>query len=248
MTFYRHEARGLSSTAEIFVYGIHTSKVGGVIGDAHAAWIAANTKMWGGTAPPGDSIKQIFNPGYSVVQHVTTEMHPVTGLNVAQLVTQAGLAGTGVGESMPPQIAICVSLRTALPTKSGRGRFFLPAPIVAVNIGQRMSGPTQDAITKAAGLMLSAMKAAGYPAHILHRKTMTSDAVTTYDVGNVWDTMRTRRDKLIEVRQVAIPAIASFLRDEAPEPSDASVAAETPIYTRGMVQLPQEAPRAPRRS
>lgn len=232
MTIYRHEARGLSVNGEIFVYGVHTNKVGGVLADAHAAWIANNGKMWGGTAAPADSIKQLYNPGYTVVQAVTTEMHPVTSKNVAQLVTQTGLAGTGAGESFPPQVAICVSLRTDLPTRAGRGRFFLPATIISTIINGRLTAVAQDQMTKAVGLMLTGMKASGYPVVVLHRSTMTSDNVTRYDIGNVFDTMRTRRDKLVEVRQVAVPALADFLRDAGPEPDPAVLAAETPIYTR----------------
>lgn len=238
MTFYRHEARGLTVGGEMFVYGIHSSNIAGALATAHSTWIAANTKMWGGTAPPADSIKQLYTPAYQVVQHVTTELNILTGKNQAQLISQAGLAGTGSGEAFPPQVAICVSLRTLLPTRAGRGRFFLPAPIVSTIATGRLTGTAQDQIVKAVGLMLSTMKAAGYGAVILHRGSMSSDAVTSYDVGNVFDTMRTRRDKLIEVRQTAAAALSAFLRDEGPEPDPADLAAETPITNARVAWVP----------
>lgn len=40
--------------------------------------------------------------------------------------TNAAVAGTGAGDGLPPQIALCVTLRTARAGRSFRGRCFLP--------------------------------------------------------------------------------------------------------------------------
>jgi hypothetical protein len=48
--------------------------------------------------------------------------------------------------------------------------------------------------------MLQSMQSDLYPVVILHKSTMTTDLVISTDVGDVFDTITRRRDKLVEVR------------------------------------------------
>lgn len=43
------------------------------------------------------------------------------------VVTASGVAGTQAGVALPPQVAVCVSFRTAVPQRRARGRVFLPS-------------------------------------------------------------------------------------------------------------------------
>jgi hypothetical protein len=200
MTIYRHTARGTLINGEIFTFGVHSQKTAGVLADADTAWQSSLADMWLGSDAPNDAIGHLYPAATTVVEAVTTELDPVTGKNVAQLRSAPGLVGTGSGAALPPQLAICVSLRTVKPTRAGRGRFFLPAPIVSVSNVGRLDATAQDQVDAAAALMLNDMQTFTYPVVILHRSTMTTDLVTSVDVGDVFDTITTRRDKLVESR------------------------------------------------
>lgn len=200
MTIFRHEATGTLPDGESFTFGIHSEKAAGNIAAAHSAWAAAVDDLWNGTATPADSIKQLYPSSIHVDEVVSTELDPITGHNVLQERTGVSLVGTGSGSALPQEVAVCVSLRTSLPTRAGRGRFFLPSPILTTVSASRLASTPQGQILAAAALMLGDMNTATYTVVILHRSTMTTDEVVSVDVGDVFDSMRTRRDKLREVR------------------------------------------------
>jgi hypothetical protein len=200
MTIYRHVAKGSLINGEIFTFSVHSQKAAGDITDAHSAWATALGLLWNGAATPADSIKQLYPAATTVDELVTTELDAVTGKNVIQAISAPALVGTGSGAALPPQLAICVSLRTALPTRAGRGRFFLPAPIVTESTVGRINSTGQGQVALAAVGMLQSMQSDLYPVVILHKSTMTTDLVISTDVGDVFDTITRRRDKLVEVR------------------------------------------------
>ncbi len=200
MTIYRHEASGALPDGETYTFGIHTSRAASTVEAAEAAWASAIADLWLGSAPPADAIGHLYPAAVTLVETVTTELDPVTGKNVAQVQSAHSLAGTGAGGALPQEVAVCVSLRTALPTRAGRGRFFLPSPILTTCVASRLDPDAQDSILNAAALMLGDMITSLFVPVIYHRTTKTSTVVTRVDVGDVFDSMRTRRDKLREVR------------------------------------------------
>jgi len=198
MTVYRNVAKGSLIDGEQWTFSVHTEKAAGVTDDAATAWGTAIGLLWNGVATPADSIKQLYPAGTTVDELETTELSALTGKNVSQATSSPALAGTGSGAALPPQVAVCVSLRTALPTRAGRGRFFLPAPIVTVSSAGRIGSTPRGQILAAAEGMLQSLSDSGYPAVVYHRNDLTTTSVTTVKVGDVFDTIRRRRDKLIE--------------------------------------------------
>lgn len=204
MTIFRHEATGTLPDGETFTFGIHSEKPAGSLSGAHSAWAAAIDDLWNGTATPTDSIKQLYPSSIHIDEVVSTELDAISGRNLLQERTGVSLIGTGSGGALPQEVAVCVSLRTALPTRAGRGRFFLPSPILTTCVTSRLASTPQGEILAAAALMLGDMNSATFTVVILHRSTMTTDDVVSVDVGDVFDSMRTRRDKLREVRVSAV--------------------------------------------
>lgn len=200
MTYFRHTAVGTLIDGEQFTFSLHTQKAAGDFIAAHTSFAAAVALLWDGVATPADSIKQLYPVATTVDELVTSELDPLSGHNVHQARSAPALAGTGSGAALPPQTAICVSLRTALPTRAGRGRFFLPAPIVTVSSAGRISATAQGQVLAAVAGMLTAMQGDAFIPVVLHRDDMTSDDITSVDVGDVFDTIRRRRDKLVEAR------------------------------------------------
>lgn len=188
------------AVGESFTFTLHTTNAAGNLAGAAAAFHTAIGLLWNGVASPADSIKQLFNGTTGIDETVTTELDPLTGKNLGQIRNAEALVGTDAGASLPPQCATVVSCRTAKVTRAGRGRFFLPPMTVnKVDTGRILAAAVTQSVT-ASQKMIQSLNGAGYTAIVYHRKTRTSDNITSVDVGNVFDTQRRRRDKLIEVR------------------------------------------------
>lgn len=93
-----------------------------------------------------------------------------------------------------------VSLRTALFNKSGRGRFYLPNYATDKCTAGRINSTAVTQTATAAQKFIQSLNGAGYTVCIYHRSTKTHDNVVTVNVGDVFDTQRRRRDKLVEAR------------------------------------------------
>lgn len=199
MTIFRHQAIGTLPDGETFEFGIHSSKVLGDIGDAHTAWQTALNDLWSGTSPPDDSIEQLFPSSISVIEVVTTQLDPVTGKGVLQERNGVLFEGSGSGGALPQEVAVRVTTTDGTPSHSGRGGFNLPSPVLTACVGSRLASTPQSQISEAATLMLRDMDTAGFPAGIYHPGTKTITTITGCKVGDVFDSMRTRRNKLREV-------------------------------------------------
>lgn len=185
---------------ETFTFTLHAFNAAGTVAGAAAAWHTAVGLLWNGVATPADSIKQLVPTTCGIDQSSATELDPLTGKNLGKAITAETLVGTGVGEALPAQCTITVSLRTALFNKSGRGRFSLPPFIVSEMTAGRLGATARGQVNTAAQKMIQSLNGAGYTVCIYHRSTRTHDNVTTVDVGDVYDTQRRRRNKLVEAR------------------------------------------------
>jgi len=124
--------------------------------------------------------------------------------NVVEKVADTPRPGTGtVGH--PFQSAAVLSLRTATPGASGRGRLYLPATGVALDLSSlRISGivPANLLIgmqTYLSGILtaLRAQKPATSLA-VYSRKNSQLNLVNAISAGDIVDTQRRRRDTLVE--------------------------------------------------
>ena len=119
---------------------------------------------------------------------------------MGQVQTSETLVGTDASGPLPPQCSVVVSLRTALFNKSGRGRFYLPVFGSDVLAAGRLPATAKTQVATAAQKMIQSLNGAGYTVVVYHRSTRTHDNVTQVNVGDVYDTQRRRRNKLIEAR------------------------------------------------
>ena len=200
MPIFRCVATGALPAGESYTFGLHVSKGAGTVSAAFAAWADAVDLLWNGVASPDDSIKQLYSADVTVDELVVTELDPVTGKNLLQERGSVSLAGSGAGEQLPTEVAICVSNRTDLPTRAGRGRFFLPSPLQSVCVGTKLTAAARDAAAAASAAMLGDLAGLGYLPVVLHRSSMTTDEITAIDVGDIFDVIRSRRRQLRESR------------------------------------------------
>jgi hypothetical protein len=114
-------------------------------------------------------------------------------------------AGTGT-PLRGAQSALVFSLRTNTPGGSGRGRLYWPAVGTAVNTQLRLSSTDVTTAQTHMATYLHAMEDAlatafptiGFDLAVRSRQTHTTPHVNKLQTGNVIDTQRRRRDKMVE--------------------------------------------------
>lgn len=125
--------------------------------------------------------------------------------SLAESVRAAPIGGTGTAPH-PFQTSLVVSLRTATPGASGRGRLYFPATGQIIDVASLRVTPS--GVTNALGAVktyLSAIQTAidatldGVALTVWSRKGAGSTSpVNSLQMGNVFDVQRRRRDSLIE--------------------------------------------------
>lgn len=120
-----------------------------------------------------------------------------------------GIPGTG-GNTMPPQVALAVTLRTA--QRRGRassGRFYIPKLGGAIGTDGRLAAAQALQVATVATTFLNDLNTAldgiGRVAVASDIGTGAINPVTHVEVGRVLDTIRSRRRSLDEERQIGEP-------------------------------------------
>lgn len=122
----------------------------------------------------------------------------------AEAVKTSPTPGTGAGNH-PFQTSCVISLRTATPGPSGRGRLYWPATGANLTASTLRTAAGQNSTTAtAAKTLLSGIEAAieaslsGVALAVWSRKNLALPGVISLQVGDVLDVQRRRRDQLIE--------------------------------------------------
>lgn len=114
--------------------------------------------------------------------------------------TGAAVAGTLAGDFLPPQIAMCITLRTALAGAKFRGRVYLCGYGEATNTAAGVLNSSATSVAFVAAIK-SALQASGLDLGVIHRPTfppldVTAGFITTVTSivarDAVWDTQRRR--------------------------------------------------------
>lgn len=137
-----------------------------------------------------------------------SEVDISTGRVTATSVGTGTITLTGSSSSvLPPQVAWVVTLRTAHAGAAHRGRMYFPGPLTTPLTGTGRVNST------AQGQLLTAVSAAFAAAEVVttnpflvvySRLGRSIDPVLSIDIGDVLDTERRRRDKLLENRVSSI--------------------------------------------
>lgn len=143
---------------------------------------------------------------YSVLTNYTGSRLQVIALDgtVAQTSDSlvAGSPGTEVNNTLPLQVAVVASLRTALGTRRGRGRVFLPAPSSAANTSfGRITSVAQNDFLNAVDQYCQTLVVGAntYRVNVVSVAGQDMQIVDQVRVGDVFDTQRRRRDDLVEI-------------------------------------------------
>lgn len=190
MATYRHRASGPGPAGDIWTVTMHSTGAG-PLASAHGAFVTAVTEFWGGDY--GD----LLTVDQQCTSIVTDELDPSTGKNTAQAITSVSLKGSRSAEPTTPQRAsIVTGLRTALPTRAGRGRMYWPGPAgSALTVDGELTSIDATNVAVGWAAALATMASTSAPV-IYHRSTRTTTLVTSVTVAVVLGTQRRRTNKV----------------------------------------------------
>lgn len=148
--------------------------------------------------------KALFYTNITFGQGKISQYDPSDGHVIATQVGGTTYVGTGLSGSNPPQIAVCVTLRTAFAGRTHTGRFYLPTPGITTTTatGRFLPADVLEVITATKAAFAAGIGAGWTAVNVFSNKLHVVNPVTAIDCGDVLDTMRSRRNKLVETRQV----------------------------------------------
>lgn len=192
-----------SPAIEQMSFGVNFGTVGGA-GAGDSAICQALATAVADYVDTTVDVQPIFDEMSTAVTMTRVEVYGYQGVGPAAASGSAALPapkqGSGTIKS-PFQVARCVSLQTALPGASYRGRFYVPAMGASVAITGTVNPPPNYLL--AWKTLFTAVEAAwtGSAPIELGVYSPSKDVVTPVTrlrVGNVLDTQRRRRDALVE--------------------------------------------------
>lgn len=173
-------------------FGVWTTNTGDDAAAALTKFQTAVAAMWasGIDAFISDQI------AYTAQKVVTVDQS--TGKQITRADGAVTDAGADTGESLPPQVALAVTLRTALATRAGRGRIYLPPFAVSQVVNSRMNATNKGTTLTAVKGMFDTLISDGHTPVLYGRTAHTVTPITTLALGDVFDTQRRRRDAYAE--------------------------------------------------
>lgn len=198
MTFYRHLMSGPNPGGDIWNASVHSNSAQS-LASVHSSFVTNITAFWSAAT------EAIFPAGERVTGLSTTQLDPNTGKNVARAESVVSFVGTGAGNAAPPRVSIVISLVTAVPTRAGRGRLFLPAPALAqMDTNGALIGTAQTLLSTNFAAFVTAMHSLA-PIVVYHAKFVvggpnpvpSGTEVTSVKVGSILGTQRRRTNKQV---------------------------------------------------
>lgn len=137
-----------------------------------------------------DEYKSSIADVVSLANVTVADASGVTGLSYEYGIGDPGLAAA---TPLPYQLAACVSWRTAVNSRSGRGRTFVVGYNEAANTASaKIASAVIGELYAAAGNLIAQLVIADYRLVVYSRKLDQANEVTTVIVDDRWDVQRRR--------------------------------------------------------
>lgn len=203
MTNYLHSAGGLLADGQ--PWSISLKSVSSLTeSGAQTSWDNRITTFW-----TTSGVAALFSDAVSLTKTATSTASASWKQTTITRATHSD-AGTATTQELPSQDALIVTMRSNQATKSGHGRWFLPAPVAAaltIGTGGEVASANVTTIATALTTLFSGLVTDGVQPVILTRgKTrngagpFTTQNVVTGDVPNKLGVQRRRGDKVVPTR------------------------------------------------
>lgn len=196
---------GILPTGEVFDYSFWVANADGT--DASLATLQTAANDWNTSLSVNAAFRALYSTTTIFSSAKAYVVESTTGKVVQSGVGGIQFTGSAATASFPPQTAVCVTLRTSQAGASYRGRFYLPAPLVAEGtLTGRLTGAAITTLVTAMNQAAAAIISDDVQLHIgvYSRVHKLFTRGTFFDIGDVFDTQRRRRDKLAESRQTSV--------------------------------------------
>jgi hypothetical protein len=199
MALYQHRFLGHTAAGEnwMFTWWADSSRS---TGDAHVASIAWVNALFDG-ATAGNGLEDHMATAVGLDSVTTVLVDTATGVQISRMDGAVNRDGVSLDNTLPSDVALVASLRTATPTRSGRGRFFLPPAVVTdVTAGGRVQADLVADVTASLEAAWTGYNSASDRPVIYSRTQRVTRNVVSFDVGDLFDTQRGREGNLVEAR------------------------------------------------
>jgi hypothetical protein len=198
MALYRMVASG-TSPGEQWSFTLHAE--GSLsTGDAATAFGDALTACWAA------GMDDVTTADIDLTLASVAALDPATDGQLTRVEVVLALTGVDAGEMLPFQCATVISLLTASATRHGRGRFYLPPLAVSTLDTGKLSASAITSLDTAWTAFFDSLNTDGVSPVVRNRTGHISTPVTSARVGDVIDTQRRRRNKLVETyTAIAVP-------------------------------------------
>ena len=199
MPLYQHRFIGNLASGDTFSFSWWSDN-SLTIDSSHGNAITWAETLWNG---------QDTLPGYATlcsadvsIQRITTgEISPLTGQQQTLRESNVNIPGSAEANALPADVAIVVSLRSPVANRTGRGRFYLPQPTTnALTAVGRLDETAQSTIVDALTAAWTQANAAGENPVIYSRTQRATREITSFNIGDLFDTQRRRENALTENR------------------------------------------------
>ncbi len=191
MALYRMVASG-TTPGESWSFTLHAE--GSLsTADAATAFGDALTAAWAG------GMDDVTTADVDCTLASVAALDPATDGQLTRVEVVLALTGVAAGEMLPYQCATVISLLTDSATRHGRGRFYLPPLATGTVDGGLISAAAITSLDTAWTAFFDSLNTDGLNPVVRNRTGHISTPVTGARVGNVFDTQRRRRNKLVEV-------------------------------------------------
>lgn len=199
MPLYQHRFQGHNAAGDIFVFSWWADSLR-TTADANAAAVAWLNELWDPAGAPL-GLGSLVVAGVGVDRVSTGRIAVLTGLQDQLVEAPVALVGSAAGSSLPPDVATVVSLRTGLANRRGRGRFYLPALAASsLTATGKLAAASITTLSTALTAAWGPYTTATDVVVVYSRASRSTSTVTTFNIGDLFDTQRRRDNKIVEIR------------------------------------------------
>jgi len=194
MPTYELITRGVLHASETFAYSCAVTG-SGTLSDAGTAAADANIAMHAASG-----FDACFDDGVLWSDVLVNQIPDGGGIVIDSTVVSSGDAGTSTAGSSPNQCAICVSKLTGFSGSRNRGRMFLPPPSVdSTTSAGRLDSTALTSLAAGITAWKNSLIGDGFTPVLVSTSQSANVVLTAFRVGDVVDTVRSRRNGLAEV-------------------------------------------------
>lgn len=199
MPVYRHKFSGVCAAGDEWSYQWYADSIRD-IATAHSAAVVWQQTVWNG-ATAGNGYKDHTAVNVLTSSVITAQINVSDGKQLARRETGLTIAGVAAGNSLPADVAVVVSLRSELPQRTGRGRFYMPQPAVS---SVTADGKLQsDLVNDLEASLLAAWAAynTGVDRPVIYSPTFTvTRPIISFNIPDLFATQRRRENKVKQIR------------------------------------------------